>query len=164
MHKAPSRWPVVLIAMDKLIKAGGLVVFCFFLKQLPIHRDVWLEFVTERHIFIPVQRALIQTLSISEKTGHTLNLIALIGAGLYLIEGVGLIWDLKWAEWLVVISTASFIPIEVFEIAVKPSGVKIAVLVINAAILAYLTFRLHRLQVVQRERAAAGLPLLKKSK
>jgi uncharacterized membrane protein (DUF2068 family) len=71
----------------------------------------------------------------------TLNLIAigLIGYGaLQLLEGIGL-WSLqRWGEYVAVVGTTLFIPLEVYELTEKVSWLKIAVLVVNLAAVAYL--------------------------
>ena len=62
-------------------------------------------------------------------------------AAVFLVEGIGLLSGQRWAEWLTVVVTASFIPIEIYE-AVKHFGAaKIVALVLNVAILAYLVWR-----------------------
>ena len=71
----------------------------------------------------------------------TLNVIAvgLIGYGaLQIVEGVGL-WSLKrWGEYVAVIGTTLFIPLEVYELVEKISWLKITVLVVNVGAVAYL--------------------------
>jgi uncharacterized membrane protein (DUF2068 family) len=71
----------------------------------------------------------------------TLNLIAagLLGYGLLqIVEGIGL-WSLKrWGEYVAVVGTTLFIPLEVYEITEKASWLKITVLVINVAAVLYL--------------------------
>jgi uncharacterized membrane protein (DUF2068 family) len=71
----------------------------------------------------------------------TLNLIA---AGLFLygalqiLEGIGL-WSLKrWGEYVAVVGTTLFIPLEIYEIAENVSWLKITVLVVNVAAVLYL--------------------------
>jgi uncharacterized membrane protein (DUF2068 family) len=71
----------------------------------------------------------------------TLNTIAaalaLYGA-LQVVEGIGL-WSLKrWGEYVAVVGTTLFIPLEIYEIVEKPSWLKAAVLVINIAAVLYL--------------------------
>ena len=68
----------------------------------------------------------------------------LIGAGLLLyaalqvLEGVGL-WSLKrWGEYVAVVGTTLFIPLEVYELTEKISWLKITVLLINIAAVVYL--------------------------
>lgn len=63
--------------------------------------------------------------------------------GLFLTEGIGL-WLLKrWAMWFTVIITASFLPIEIYELAHHPSVGKVALLVINLGLVAYLIRRIQ---------------------
>src|ERR1700758_5240599 len=67
--------------------------------------------------------------------------------GLFLTEGIGL-WLLKrWAMWFTVIITASFLPIEIYELAHHPSTGKITLLAINLALVGYLIRRIRESRV-----------------
>jgi uncharacterized membrane protein (DUF2068 family) len=71
----------------------------------------------------------------------TLNLIA-VGILLYgllqIAEGIGL-WSLKrWGEYVAVVGTTLFIPLEVYEVTEKATWLKIAVLIINVIAVLYL--------------------------
>jgi len=85
------------------------------------------------------------TISSIEKVLHakpsTLTLIgvALILYGaLQLAEGIGL-WSLKrWGEYVAVVGTTLFIPLEIYEIVDKVSWLKIVILIINVAAVLYL--------------------------
>jgi uncharacterized membrane protein (DUF2068 family) len=59
-------------------------------------------------------------------------------AAVFAVEGIGLVRRKRWAEWLTVVVTASFIPIEIYELVSHPGAGKIAALVVNVAIVAYL--------------------------
>jgi uncharacterized membrane protein (DUF2068 family) len=59
-------------------------------------------------------------------------------AAVFAVEGVGLVLRKRWAEWLTVVVTASFIPIEIYELVSHASAGKVAALVLNVAIVAYL--------------------------
>jgi uncharacterized membrane protein (DUF2068 family) len=48
-----------------------------------------------------------------------------------------------WAEWLTIIITSSLIPFEIYEICRHPTAIKVAVLLINVAIVAYLLYRIR---------------------
>jgi uncharacterized membrane protein (DUF2068 family) len=71
----------------------------------------------------------------------TLNLIAagiLVYGLLQIAEGIGL-WSLKrWGEYVAVVGTTIFIPLEVYELTEKVSWLKIAVLAVNVAAVLYL--------------------------
>lgn len=68
-----------------------------------------------------------------------------IGYGmLEAVEGYGLLRRRRWAEYLTVVATALlFIP-EVQELLKHPTGLKVAALVVNVVIVAYLVIRLVR--------------------
>lgn len=85
------------------------------------------------------------TVNSIEKVLHakpsTLNLIAvgiLFYGLLQLAEGIGL-WSLKrWGEYVAVVGTTLFIPLEVYEVIEKTTWLKIVVLIINVAAVLYL--------------------------
>jgi uncharacterized membrane protein (DUF2068 family) len=57
---------------------------------------------------------------------------------LQVAEGIGL-WSLKrWGEYVAVVGTSLFIPLEVYELTDKISWLKVVVLVINVAAVLYL--------------------------
>ncbi len=71
----------------------------------------------------------------------TLNVIAgalLFYGALQIIEGIGL-WSLKrWGEYVAVVGTTLFIPLEIYEVTDKASWLKIAALVVNVLAVLYL--------------------------
>jgi len=68
--------------------------------------------------------------------------VLLVGYGcVFAVEGVGLLAGKRWAEWLTVIVTGSFIPFEVYELFTHFGAGKIVALVANVVILAYLVWR-----------------------
>ena len=76
--------------------------------------------------------------------------IAGISAGAFLygvlftVESVGL-WQRKvWAEWLTVIVTGLLVPLELWEVLVRISPLRVAALVVNVAVVWYLVRQLQR--------------------
>ena len=71
----------------------------------------------------------------------TLNLIAgglFFYGALQWLEGIGL-WSLKrWGEYVAVVGTTLFIPLEIYELTERISWLKITVLVVNVAAVLYL--------------------------
>jgi uncharacterized membrane protein (DUF2068 family) len=71
----------------------------------------------------------------------TLNLIAgglLFYGALQIVEGIGL-WSLKrWGEYVAVVATTLFIPLEIYELTEKASWLKLTALLINIAAVLYL--------------------------
>ena len=65
-------------------------------------------------------------------------------AGLFLTEGIGLWLAKRWAEWFTAIITGSLIPFELYETLHRPTAIRILVLLLNLAVLAYLIRRIMR--------------------
>jgi len=65
---------------------------------------------------------------------------------LFLIEGTGLVLRRRWAEYFTVIVTGSFIPLELYEITRRPDGIRVAVCLVNVAIVWYLARGLRRMR------------------
>ena len=82
--------------------------------------------------------------NVSPRKLEALGIGALIYAALFLVEGIGLLLQKRWAEWLTVISGSGFIPLELYEVFVHANWRRITVLVINVAIVAYLVRELRR--------------------
>ena len=78
-----------------------------------------------------------------DSSQHTLTLVTLglIAYGaLQLVEGVGL-WMLKrWGEYVAVVATSAFLPLEVYELTEKISWLKVAALVVNLVAVCYLVW------------------------
>jgi len=62
-----------------------------------------------------------------------------------LVEGVGLMFRVSWACWLAISESAFFIPIEVYELVRKPSGMVLVIMIINIVIVGYLSKNRRRL-------------------
>jgi uncharacterized membrane protein (DUF2068 family) len=65
-------------------------------------------------------------------------------SGLFLTEGIGLALRKRWAEYLTIISTASLLPLEIYEIVKDVSAAKIVVLLANIAVVVYLVIEVRR--------------------
>jgi uncharacterized membrane protein (DUF2068 family) len=55
-----------------------------------------------------------------------------------IVEGVGLWAAKRWAEYLTVVATSAFLPLEIYELTHKVSGIKIATLVLNVLAVLYI--------------------------
>lgn len=62
-------------------------------------------------------------------------------AAVFLVEGIGLWLSKRWAEWLTVVVTASFVPIELYEIFRMPTALRVVSLLVNLGIVVYLVLR-----------------------
>jgi uncharacterized membrane protein (DUF2068 family) len=73
-----------------------------------------------------------------------LGIGSFIYAALFATEGTGLLLRRLWAEYLTIIITTSFIPLEVYEMVHHESILKGIVIAVNVAIVVYLVWRLRR--------------------
>ena len=71
---------------------------------------------------------------------------------LYAIEGIGLVLHKRWGEYVTIFITGSLIPFEAYEVLRKPTAIRLLILALNVAIVAYLV-----VQVRRSHRAAASL-------
>ena len=101
-----------------------------------------------------------------DKNPHTLALIALAlfaYAALELLEGVGLFLLKRWGEYVAVVGTGIFLPLEVYELTEKFTVVRLVTFLINLAAVVYLllTKRLFGLRgghaAFEAERRSASL-------
>ena len=90
-----------------------------------------------------VDRALQKLANLPPNKIKGLGVGSFVYAGLFLIEGIGLWMVRRWAEWFTVIVTSSLVPVEIYEIHRHPSAVKILLLIINLAVVGFLTYRIR---------------------
>ena len=69
-------------------------------------------------------------------------ILAFLYAALFTVEGIGLWLAKRWAEYLTIIATSSFVPFEIYELIHKTSWPRIATLAINLLVVAYLIWNL----------------------
>src|ERR1700757_3160635 len=137
---------VRLIALFKLLK--GILLIAVGVAALKLlHTDIasMVEDWARRLGFLQNSRFLGRALSAAAALTPDRVRDVIVGSflygGLFLTEGTGL-WLLKrWAMWFTVIITASFLPIEIYELARDPSAGKTALLAINVALVGYLIRR-----------------------
>jgi uncharacterized membrane protein (DUF2068 family) len=140
---------LLVIGIYKLLEA----VF-FFLVGLGvihfIHRDLGDEAVrlAERLRMDLDGRVMTWVLNhIDDLTAHRLKQIGVATffyAGLRVTEGVGLVMEKIWAEYLTIGLTVSFLPWEMYEIFRRPDMLRLGLLVTNFAVLIYLAWSLDR--------------------
>jgi uncharacterized membrane protein (DUF2068 family) len=163
---------VLLIAILKLLKGALLFVIGLGAISL-VGRDVSglaEQFMKYLHID-PTGKffyGMMDKLSfVDDHRLHQLSAGTFFYSAVMLTEGFGLLFEKRWAEWMTVFVTASFIPFEVYEIVRHVNIIKIAVLVLNIAIVIYLIFRLrdktdgHQLdKIILPGKDASGEPQL----
>jgi len=138
-----------IIAVYKLLKSLALLALGIGALNL-LHKDVaavaehWINiFQVDPHSHYI--RLLLAKLSIvDDQRLKALSAGTFIYSAIFLTEGVGLALGKRWAEYLTIISTASLLPIEVYELVKHASIGKVLALVINLAVVVYLIQELRR--------------------
>ena len=67
-----------------------------------------------------------------------------IYSAIFLTEGTGLAFSKRWAEYFTIVTTASLLPLEVYEIIRHATIAKGAALVVNLVVVIYLVRELRR--------------------
>ena len=75
-------------------------------------------------------------------------------SALALTEGIGLLLEKVWAEYLTLILTISFLPWELYELVRRPSWMRLGLLVTNLLVLWYLVWLLKRKKTLMEVRQA----------
>lgn len=59
------------------------------------------------------------------------------------VEAVGLWLDRRWAEYVTAVATAGFLPLEIHELTVRVTALRVLALVVNLAVLVWLVLNKH---------------------
>lgn len=148
---ARQRLYLRLIAVLKIAKALALLAAAtglLFLDDQP----AWLArltFVVQHEMLLPHGNLLLAALQWVDDvlTGVELRpvgLLALVYALVFLVEGTGVWFEQRWAEWLLVFATGSLVPLELYHLFLHPSFAKLALIAANVAMVAYLAQLLLR--------------------
>jgi uncharacterized membrane protein (DUF2068 family) len=78
------------------------------------------------------------------------GVVSFVYAGLFLTGGIGLWLIKRWAEWFTVVITSSLVPLEIYEVFHRPTPIKVLVLIINVAVVAYPLYRIANKRQVAR--------------
>jgi uncharacterized membrane protein (DUF2068 family) len=142
---------LLVIGVFKLAKALFFTAIGFGAIRL-VHRnlgEVFLKVASTLHLdpegrFVGVLQDKVDLIN-----GHQLRELSkwtLLYAALSMVEGVGLMLEQTWAEYLTLTLTIGALPIDLYELLKEPTSVRGVVVAINIAVLAYLLWfiRWHR--------------------
>ncbi len=145
-----ERDPILtLIAIFKFAKAALLIAVGLGTLQL-IRSDIreqarsMFEALGSSIDVVPVLKLLRQIGALPASRLRMIGGGAFLYSALFLTEGIGLWRQRRWAEYLTVVATASFIPFEIFELVRRITLPRISALVINIAVLIYLIWKLKQ--------------------
>jgi len=147
----------VLIAIFKLIKGALLFIVGLGVLSL-LHKGVY-EVVNQWSLALQlntqnrwIQKLVLKLGLVSRRELGLIVTTTFFYSALLLTEGTGLLLQKVWAEYLTLIITASFIPIEVYELMKRVTVSRVVLLVVNTLIVAYLAFRLRQHALAKRRR------------
>jgi uncharacterized membrane protein (DUF2068 family) len=143
-----SSFVLILIGIFKLVKALLLVAVGIGVLKL-LHRDVaatlehWVRILRVDPENRLVHSALVKILGLNPGRMKELSIGTFLYAGLFSIEGFGLLLRKRWAEYFTVITTGLLIPLEIYEASRHFTVAKAAVLLLNVLIVLYLIHRVR---------------------
>lgn len=140
---------LMLIAAFKLLKAAALIAVGIGALRL-LHKDVatvaehWINaFRVDPHNRF-IHWLLAKLPMVNDKKLKELSVGTFLYAGIFLTEGMGLAFRKRWAEYFTIITTSSFLPLEVYEVIHHATIAKGVALVINIAVVVYLVREIRR--------------------
>lgn len=146
--KTPKSTTLFLIALFKLFKGISLLAVAFGALHF-LHHDLaqtlehWINALRVDPHNHYAHLVLSKALNVNPKQLKLISAGTFLYSALFLTEGVGLLLRRRWAEYFTIISTALFIPLEVYELAKHVTPVKILVTLLNVAIVVYLYRRVR---------------------
>ena len=139
-HSSSGLW---MIAAFKLFKGIALLAVAIGALKL-LHKDVasevdhlinYLRVDPQNHY---IQKLLMKLDLLDDRKLKALSVGTFFYSALLLTEGVGLALKKRWAEYLTIVSTALLLPLEIIEIAHRVNFTRIALFLVNIAVVAYL--------------------------
>lgn len=139
---------LLLIGLFKLFKGVLLLLAAIGALRL-LHKDVsavlmhWVDYLRVDPDNRFIHRLIVRSFGIQAKQLREISAGTFFYSCILLTEGTGLLMRKTWAEWFTVISTAVFIPLEVYEILHRFTWVRVAIFLVNVAIVWYLIERIR---------------------
>jgi uncharacterized membrane protein (DUF2068 family) len=148
-HREKGAVLLRLIGAFKLSKAAFLILLAFASLKMINHDTSETIRAWAHHLHVApgnerLQKLIAKSLSITKRELELAATVLTIYAAMFATEGVGLILEKRWAEWMTVITTAGLIPFEIYEIFEKPGRWKIIALVLNVLMAVYLAGRVWK--------------------
>lgn len=158
MIKKPLLTGVRAVALVEAAKAALVLLAGFGLLTL-IHRDV--QAVAEHLVRVShlnpaskYPRIFIEAAdNVTDARLWFFAGLAALYAGVRAVEAYGLWRERRWAEWFALASGGIYLPVEIYELVRRPSWLKVAILVTNAAVVAYMAYALRHSAEQDRELA-----------
>lgn len=146
-RRAPTLYAIIALKLGKglLLLLLALGVYSLSDENLPLEFRQLL-----RLLHIDPEKKFFADLA--ARLGHVTptNILWVAGGTVFyslfsLLEGVGLMFRVRWAGWMAIGESAFFVPIEVYELVHRFSFTVLAILLLNIGIVWYLLANRHRL-------------------
>ena len=140
---------VLLIGIFKLAKALILIAVGIAAATL-MHKDIqatinhWANILWVGRESRVVERLIDRVASIDRKQLELAEVGTFVYAAVFLTEGTGLLLRRRWAEYVTIIITTSFVPFEIYVMLRRFSLERAIVLVLNIAVVVYLVWKVRR--------------------
>jgi len=146
--RAPDR-VLRIIAVFKFFKAllllaVGLGAVELLNPEIADHARHWVNMLAASSDRRAVQYLLSLASGLNAERLQVLGIGAFLYAGLYSTEGVGLWLGKRWAEYLTVVASLLFVPLEVIELVQRVTPPRVTALVVNLVVVAFLFLHLRR--------------------
>jgi uncharacterized membrane protein (DUF2068 family) len=140
---------LTVIGVGKLIKVAILLSVGIAALVAVNHRPPELlaqvaNFVGVDHNSHHLHRLIAKVSGVTPKKLEAVSLGCFVYAALFATEGIGLLTKKRWAEYLTIVITLSFVPLELYEIFHHTSIAKVVTLLLNVAVALYLMVRVRR--------------------
>ena len=147
-QKGKSQGVLIAIAIFKLVKGTMLLVVAAATFGLLHHDTAERVRSFARHLHVDPEGKFVglvieKVSGVSERKLEAIAVGTIFYATLFFTEGVGLVLRKYWAEWMTMILTASFVPIEIYELVHHFTPMKIVIIVLNLAMVGYLAWRVR---------------------
>jgi len=139
---------LVLIGIFKLFKAllligVGIGAIKFLHKDIANTVTHWTQVLRVDPDNRFIHGVLLRILRVTPKQLKELSIGIFFYAGLFAIEGVGLVLRKRWAEYFTIVTTGGLIPLEIFELTRQFTVTRLAVVFVNVLIVCYLMVRVR---------------------
>jgi uncharacterized membrane protein (DUF2068 family) len=140
---------LTLVAIIKLIKAATLIAVglgAHHLLRVDVQETLlhWARAIRVDPDNRYAHAVLTRVTGLSPRKLEEIGLATLLYGTMFLIEGIGLAMMKRWAEYFTIISTAGFLPVEIYEVVAKFRMAKLVVLLLNVVIVFYLVVQLRK--------------------
>ena len=103
-----------------------------------------------------VRVALAEAGVLGDRQLREIGVVCFLYAALFALEGAGLLLRRRWGEWVSIVITGSFIPLEIYETLHHPHVGRALGTLVNIAAVAYLVSRVRKRH--RNERIATASP------